>query len=248
VSQQILNERTFGAENEARVTGGAQVTRTMTVGGTAAKAALFLAVTIVFASIGWDRAEQVLDINPIWFLVGFLVLIGLTFVAARNPVVAAPLGFIYGVLMGTYIGAISRFYEAAYDGVVGQALFCTLAVFGVTLALYGFRIVKVTNRFINTVVTATIGVLVFYLFSFVLSLFDVSIVSLTEPSPLSIGISVVISVIAAANLFVDYAYIEQGAKQGAPKQMEWLSAFGLLTTLVWLYLEILRLLSLLRGD
>lgn len=248
MSQQVLNERTFSPGYEAQVTGGGQATRTMTIGGTAVKAALFLAVTIVFASIGWDRAEQVLDINPIWFLVGFLVLIGLTFVAARAPRVAAPLGFLYGVLMGTFIGAISRVYEAQFDGVVGQALFCTLAVFGVTLALYGFRIVKVTNRFTNTVITATIGVLFFYLATFVLDLFGVNLVSLNEPSPLSIGISVVISLIAAANLFVDYAFIERGTQQGAPKQMEWICAFGLLTTLVWLYMELLRLLSLLRGD
>jgi uncharacterized YccA/Bax inhibitor family protein len=108
MSQQVLNERTFSPGYEAQVTGGKQVTRTMTVGGTAVKAALFLAVTLVFASIGWDRAEQVLDINPIWFLLGFVVLIGLTFVAARSPRVAAPLGFVYGVLMGTYRADPSR--------------------------------------------------------------------------------------------------------------------------------------------
>ena len=248
MSTQVLNQKTFTPANEALVTGGRPTTRTMSIGGTALKAAVLLIVTLAFATFGWNRAETVMEsVSPIVFILGFVALLGLTFVAVRYPRFAAVVGFFYAVFMGTFIGAISRYYDAAYDGIVGQALFATLAVFGATLALYGFRIVRVTNRFVNTVIGATAGVVVFYLASLLLGVFGVDMTWMNQPTPLGIGISVVISLVAAANLFLDYAFIEGGAQQGAPKAMEWLGAFGLLTTLVWLYLELLRLLSLLRS-
>jgi uncharacterized YccA/Bax inhibitor family protein len=108
--------------------------------------------------------------------------------------------------------------------------------------------VKVTRRFAAVVIGATFGILILYLVAWLLSLFSVDLVFLTTPTPLGIGLSVAICIIAALNLILDFGVIEGGAKAGAPKEMEWLAAFGLVSTLVWLYLEILRLLALLARN
>lgn len=247
MSTEILNDRTFGRENVERVTLGRPVTRTMTIGGTAARAFLLLLLVVVFAVVGWDYADRVLaTTSGMLFLLGFLLLVALTFIAASNPRVAPVLGLVYAVLMGSWMGAISRVYETFYEGVVGQAVFASLCVFAACLLLYGARIVKVTNRFAGTVVGATFGIALLYLVAWLLSLFGTDLRFLSDPTPLGIGISIAICIVAALNLLVDFAVIEEGASGGAPREMEWLAAFGLVSTLVWLYLEVLRLIALLR--
>jgi uncharacterized YccA/Bax inhibitor family protein len=146
-----------------------------------------------------------------------------------------------------FLGVISKVFESQWSGIVFQAILATIAVFFATLALYVFGVVKVTRKFQMIVIGATAGVFVLYLGSFLLSLFGADISFLNSPSPLGIGISVVICVIASLNLFLDYEFIRQASIHGAPKYMEWYGAFGLMVTLVWLYLEILRLLAKLRG-
>lgn len=261
MSQAVLNEKTFApggyaampaavdAATQAAGQGATPIARTdtMTIGGTVQKALLLLILTTGFAFFGWNVAEQVVTTSPWLIFAGFLVLIGLSFAAVKNPKLALPLGLLYSVLMGTWMGAISRIYNEMWDGIVLQAVAASLAVFLGCLILYGMRVVKVTAKFAAVVITATFGVLFLYIGSWLLSLFGVNF--LNQPgSPLAIGISVVVCIIAALNLFLDFAFIEQGSRQGAPRAMEWLGAFGLLTTLVWLYLEILRLLALLQGD
>jgi len=252
VAQAVLNDKTFSTQaGYAAMPPGAEAppakaTGAMTVGGTVSKTALLLVITVGFAVVGWNAAESVLTTSPWLLFGGFALLIGLSFAAAKNPKLAAPLGFIYAVLMGTWMGAISRVYEAAYDGIVLQAVGASIAVFLGCLILYGMRVVKVTAKFQAVVITATFGVLIFYLGAWILSLFGFDL--LLGGGGLAIAISVIICIIAALNLFLDFNFIEQGATVGAPKSMEWLGAFGLLATLVWLYLEILRLLALLSGD
>jgi uncharacterized YccA/Bax inhibitor family protein len=149
--------------------------------------------------------------------------------------------------MGVWAGAISALYEAQYPGIVLQAVFATFSVFLACLVLYVTRIVKVTDRFVFIVGVAGLGIMLTYVASWVLSLFGVQIPFINSPSPLGIAISVGICIVAALFLFVDLRFIEEGAAKGAPTYMSWYSAFGLLATLIWLYLEILRLLGKVRG-
>jgi uncharacterized YccA/Bax inhibitor family protein len=247
MSRQVLNEQTFAPGSPLTATRTGE--RTMTVEGTIAKAFLFLVVTVVFAALGWRAAANVLVQSGLWFFLGYILLIALTFAAAANPRLAAGAGLLYAVLMGTWMGAISRLYEHYYDGVVGLAIFVTLAVFLACLVLYLVRAVRVTGRFVQVVLIATLGVGLVYLFGWILSLFGVDLLFWSDPgNPVGIAISLVIVVIAALNLLVDFSYIEQGVRNGAPASMEWYAAFGLLTTLVWLYIEVLRLLIRVRAN
>jgi uncharacterized YccA/Bax inhibitor family protein len=230
---------------------------TMTVGGTlTATAVLFLCV-LVTGWIGWsqvtqteitlvDGTTQVSTDFPSWVFIPMIVGVIFGFVTAFKPKLARITAPLYALGYGFAIGAISHMYNLQFDGIVLQAIAATLAVFAVMFFLYATRIIKVTKRFAMVVVGATAGIFVMYLVTMVASLFGADITFWNEPSPLGIGISVVICIVAALNLALDFAFIEGATKAGAPKYMEWYGAFGLTVTLIWLYLEILRLLSLLR--
>ena len=256
MSQAVLNEKTFQPGYAAMPEGAVAGTppsagvgsrdEAMTLGGTVSRTMLLLSLTVAFAFVGWNMAESVLTTSPWLMLGGFAILLMLSFAAVKNPRLAAPLGFLYAVLMGTWMGAISRVYDAQWDGIVLQAVGASIAVFLGCLILYGTGAVKVTNKFRSVVITATFGVLFLYLGALLLSLFGLDF--LWSSNPLSIGVSVVVCIIASLNLFLDFDFIQKGAAMGAPRSMEWLAAFGLITTLVWLYLEILRLLALLQGN
>jgi uncharacterized YccA/Bax inhibitor family protein len=244
----MLNERTFTAQNVANVTQGRSVTTTMTYGGVVVKSLALLAVTVVFAALGWKyTADWFSPTSGLLFFVGYLVLVALTLAAAANPRIAPVAGLVYAVLMGGWVGAISRTYEHFYDGIVGQAVFTSLAVFLACLLLYGLRIVKVTNRFAGTVIGAIVGLMMLYFFGWIFRLFGIRFEFLSKPTPLGIGIAVLIAILAALTLLLDFAAIEGGVNAGAPKAMEWYCAYGLLSTLVWMYLEILRVLVLVRA-
>jgi len=146
-----------------------------------------------------------------------------------------------------FLGALSASYESLYNGITLQAALLTMAVFVALLMAYKTRLIKATENFKLGVVAATGGIMIMYLLSFVLGLFGITVPYLHENSLIGIGISVVIVIVAALNLVLDFDFIEGGAEQGAPKYMEWYGAFGLMVTLVWLYIEILRLLSKLRS-
>lgn len=145
------------------------------------------------------------------------------------------------------VGAISAYYNFAFaeqaPGIVINAVGLTFGTAIAMYLLYSFKIIKATAKFRAIVVTATAGIAVFYLIAWVLSFFGISIPFLHEGSALGIGFSVFVVALAALNLILDFDMIEKGAELGAPKYMEWYGAFGLLVTIVWLYLEILRLLS-----
>jgi uncharacterized YccA/Bax inhibitor family protein len=151
---------------------------------------------------------------------------------------------LYALLEGLFIGAISAMYEASFPGLVANAVGLTFGV-GVSMYfLYSFRIIKATERFKSVIITATMGIAIFYFLVWILSMFGINNMSfLHEGSTFGIIFSLAVVVIAALNLILDFDMIEQGSLMGAPKYMEWYGAFGLMVTFVWLYLEILRLLS-----
>ena len=245
MSKQMLNDQTFTAANIQQVdTSG---TRTMTVRGVAGKSFILLAILMVTAGFGWAKADTVVGGSPLLLLGGFIVLIGLTIAAAKNPKLAPVAGIAYALIMGVWVGAVSKMYDSAYNGIVTQALLATVGAFTAMLLLYTTRIVKVTNRMIGIIMGATVGVMLLYLFSMVLSLFGATPSFLTDSSPLGIGLSVLICGIAAFNLLVDFAFVERGVAAGAPAVFEWYSALSLLSTMVWLYLEVLRLLGRIQG-
>lgn len=238
--------------------------RTMTVGGTiAATAVLWI---LLLASGAWsfsmvetapnpaydelrnpNVAEFLVD-YPGWMpLLGFVGL-GLALVIAFVPKTARFLSPLYALAYGVLLGWISALYEAQFSGIVLQAVGATLGVFGVMLFLYGTRIIKVTKRFAMVVMGATFGIFAFYLVAMLASFFGADLYFMNEPSPLGIAVSVGIAIVAALNLALDFAFIENASKQGMPKYMEWYGAFGITVTIVWLYLELLRLLALLRQN
>ena len=163
-----------------------------------------------------------------------------------RPMWAKFLGPVYAVGEGFFLGVISKAYETYQHGIVLQAVGATLGVFAVMLLLYRTQIIKVTERFRTVVITATMGLMVFYLFSFIINLFGGGVSFLHSTSLLSIGFSIFASVLAAMNLALRFDFIEKGAAMGLSKDFEWYAAFGLLVTIVWLYLELLRLLSKLQ--
>jgi uncharacterized YccA/Bax inhibitor family protein len=247
MAQQMINERTFSVESIRGLERGGAVARRMTIGGTVLKTLVLFVVTCAFAVVGWDQAARVISATsgPSWLL-WYFALIALSFLAIANPRLASIGGFIYAILMGLWVGGISQVYEVAYDGIVAQALIATMATVLICLILYAFGIVKVSRRFVLVVVAATLGIGLMYLAAWMLSIFGVGLRFWTDPSPAGIAISVAICLVAALNLFVEFAVIDQGVDNGAPSFMEWYSAWGLLATVVWLYLEVLYLLARLR--
>jgi uncharacterized YccA/Bax inhibitor family protein len=174
---------------------------------------------------------------------GFVMAMIVSFKPNTAPITAP----IYAVLEGLLLGAISAMYNLQYAGVPVQAVLLTFAVALGVFMLYRLNILKATAGFRRTIVGATVGIMVFYLVNLVLSLFNVNLGYTMSSSPIAIGINVVIAAVAALNLVLNFDDIDQAVRMGAPKKMEWYGAFGLIVTLVWLYLELLRLLARLQG-
>ncbi|MBC8140761.1 MAG: Bax inhibitor-1/YccA family protein, partial [Armatimonadetes bacterium] len=174
------------------------------------------------------------------FIVGII-----TAFRPKSAPITAP---IYAVLEGLFLGAFSLLFERIYPGIAAQAIALTMGVFAVMLGLYRSRIIKVTEKFKMGVIAATGAIFLVYLTSFVFRLFGNGAISdfLWSNSPISIAISVVIVGVAALNLALDFNLVEEGIERRAPKFMEWYASYGLLVTLVWLYWELLKLLSKLR--
>ena len=217
----------------------------MSVGGTIGKSFILLVLLTITAGWVWSRfyAEGTIEsVSPymIGGIIGGLVFaLAASFKPAWSPI-AAPL---YAICEGLALGGISAVFELSYHGIVIQAVGLTLAVAFGMLALYRTGIIKVTDRFRRMLFAATSGILLFYLVTWIVSLFGVDTSIIYGHSSLSIGISLVIVAIAAFNLVLDFDIIATQSAAGAPRFMEWYGAFALMVTLVWLYLEILRLLG-----
>ena len=220
----------------------------MTLQGTATKSLLLIILTVFSASFTWNAVAAgntaiLLPATLVGGIGGFIV----AMITVFKPKLSPYTGPIYAVLEGLLLGGISSLYNQRFQGLPLQAVALTFGVFIAFLIVYRMGLIRATERFRLGVVAATGGIAVMYLLSFVLGFFGVRMSFLHDSSPLSIGISLVIVAVAALNLVLDFDFIERGVEQGAPKFMEWYGAFGLLVTLVWLYLEILRLLSKLQG-
>jgi uncharacterized YccA/Bax inhibitor family protein len=229
----------------------AEETSAMTISGTVNKVALMLLLVLGGAWYTWRMAFEAIQTDPIaasravmpWMIGGGIGGFVVAIITVFKRPWAGITGPIYAVLEGLFLGGISALFEARYPGIVIQAVALTFAVLFALLFAYKSRIIKPTENFKLGVFAATGGVMMLYLVSFVLNLFGVPVGYLHNNSLLSIGISVVIVIIASLNLVLDFDFIEQGAASSAPKYMEWYAAFGLMVTLIWLYIEILRLLS-----
>jgi len=168
-------------------------------------------------------------------------------VGTFKPTTAPVAGPLYALLEGLALGAISQVIELRYPGIVANALLLTFGVLGLMLVLYTTRTIRVTDRLVKGVVVATGAVFLVYMADMILNFFGFAVPYIHQSGPIGIGISLVIVGIAAFNLLIDFAVIEEGVGNGSPRYMEWYCAMALMVTLVWLYLEILRLLSKLRG-
>ena len=168
-------------------------------------------------------------------------------VGTFKPTTAPIAGPIYAVLEGLALGAISQMIQLRFPGIVVNAMLLTFAVLGLMLMLYTSRTIRVTDRLVKGVVAATGAVLLVYVVDMVMNMFGARVPLIHETGWVGIGISLVIVGIAAFNLLIDFAVIEDGVSRGSPRYMEWYCGMALLVTLVWLYLEILRLLAKLRG-
>jgi uncharacterized YccA/Bax inhibitor family protein len=218
----------------------------MTEKGTLNKFFLLFLLVMASASLTWKAFYDGVDVMP-WMMgsmiLGFITAL-ITIFKKEWSSYTTPL---YALFEGVFLGAISATYNNVFaktaPGIVTQAVLLTFgAVIGMYL-LYRFRIIKVTEKFRSVIFIATAGIAIFYLLAMVLRMFHVDIAFIHEGSMLGIGFSLVVVVIASLNLLLDFDMIEKGVAAGAPKYMEWYGAFGLLVTIVWLYLEILRLLS-----
>lgn len=225
---------------------------TFSVDGTISKTAILLILLVASAGFTFTRTftEDGAPRPGVFAAVIGAALVGLVIalVTTFRPHLAPVTSPVYAVVEGVFVGGISALYSADYNGIVAQAVGLTVAVLAVMLVLYRTRVIRVTQRFRSIVVAATGGILVLYLATFALGLFGVQVPFLHDSGPLGIGISLLIVGIAAANLLLDFDFIEQAAEGGADPRLEWYGAFGLVVTLIWLYLEILRLLSRLRND
>jgi uncharacterized YccA/Bax inhibitor family protein len=219
-------------------TGGAS----MTLQGTVNKTGISLLIMMATATVTWNME------NPILLLLlglvgGLVVALATVFKKEWSPF-TTPL---YAALEGLVLGAISQRYEQQFEGIVPLAVGLTMGTLGALLLAYTSRLIKVTQNFRLGLFAATGAIALLYLVSFVLGMFGIRIPLIHESGLVGIGFSLVVVTIAALNLVLDFDFIERGAASGAPKYMEWYAAFGLLVTLVWLYLEILRLLAKLQG-
>ena len=231
----VLGEETFRLP---RVVGS----DTMTIGGAVNKSVLGLVILMVTASYTWNLGvgdPRIAVFTTVGLLGGFVVALVTAFRQTWAPYTTPA----YAALEGLALGGISIGFETRYPGLVSQAVFLTFGTLAALLVAYRSGLIRPTENVKLGIVAATGGIALVYLVGFVMSLFGASIPLIHGSGTIGIAFSIVVVCVAALNLVLDFDFIEQGAERGAPKYMEWYAAFGLLVTLVWLYLEMLRLLA-----
>jgi uncharacterized YccA/Bax inhibitor family protein len=247
-SNPALNAQVFRAVGQADTR-----SHVMTLDGTIFKTGLLVLILLLTADFSWTQTSALYSgveggtANwPLYIIggsVGGLVFALITIFAPRASPITAPL---YAACEGLLLGAISSVFDMRYQGIVLQALGLTVGTLLVMLLTYWTRLLQATDRFRIGVVSATGAICLVYVATMILSLFGIRVPYIHEGGIIGIGFSLFVVVIAALNLILDFDFIEQGVRYGAPKYMEWYGGFGLLVTLIWLYLEILRLLAKLR--
>lgn len=230
------------------LTAGSSATEQMTVRGTVGKTAVLFVLLLISAGWSWWKffaaGPQAIEPFMMGGVIGGLVLALATVFKPNWAAITAPL---YAILEGLFIGGISALFALHYGPVVIQAVMLTLGVMAGMLILYASGTIRVTQRFYVGVMAATFGVMLFYLVTWILSFFHVATGFLFFGSTTSIVISLAFVAIAALNLVLDFDFINRASKAGAPQYLEWYGAFALMVTLIWLYLEALRLMANLNG-
>jgi uncharacterized YccA/Bax inhibitor family protein len=245
-----LNDQAF---ERAVARAGATEKAGMSAMGAYLKTGFLLILMILAGAWGWSQVQiiniagQQVAVPPGWtflaFMLAFIFGMGGVFAGRFIPIFAIGYALSYGAILGV----AAHFFNMEWDGIVLQAIVVTIAVFLATWLLYVTGIIKVTSKLAMAVVIAMGGLMMLYLIAWLLSLFDVNFSFLNSPTPLGIGFAVLIVILAALNLPLDFEFIRRASAAGAPKFMEWYGAFGLMLSIVWMYVSILRLLALLRS-
>ncbi|MBO56838.1 MAG: hypothetical protein CMO62_03880 [Verrucomicrobiales bacterium] len=213
----------------------------MTLEGAVNKTAIGLFLIMTAAYFTWTSPSPPIMIGGA--IGGFVMALVTIFKKTWAPFTVP----IYAILEGLFLGGISRFFEDRFPGIASQAIILTLGILGALLLAYKSKLIKPTENFKLGIAAATGGIFLIYMINIIMGFFGSSIPMIHESGMIGIGFSVFVVIIASLNLVLDFDFIEQGVEQGAPKYMEWYGAFGLLVTLIWLYLEILRLLAKLKS-
>jgi len=249
-SNPALNDNTFKQTSHLRVDD-----QRMTIEGTVNKTGILLTILSISAYYSWNQSLQLSSTNGLetvfqpspylWIagIGGFITAIITVFKKTWSPITAP----IYALFEGFFLGAISAGFEYRYPGIAFQSIALTFGTLFALLIAYRSGVIKATENFKLGIVAATGGIFLIYLVGFIMSFFGAGIPYIHESGLIGIGFSLVVVVIAALNLVLDFDFIENGERSSAPKYMEWYASFGLLVTLVWLYMEILRLLAKLRS-
>jgi len=239
-SNPALNDQAFRGEHAAF--GDA-----MTLQGTVNKTGVLLICTVATAAWAWNQFNHApQSVGPLAMIgaIGGLIVALVTIFKKTWAPITAPL---YGLLEGLVLGSVSALLDMRYHGIAIQAVSLTFGTLVVLLLAYRSGLIPVTDKFRLGIVAATGGIALLYLLEILLGFFGIRFATINGAGPIGIGFSVFVVIIAALNLVLDFDFIENGVRAGAPKYMEWYAAFGLMVTLIWLYFEILRLLSKLRS-
>ncbi len=229
----------------------ASADRTMTVQGAVNKVALLLALVVAGALYTWSKVMTAVEMGEGsvqgWMIggsiAGFILALVITFKKDWAPLLSP----VYAICEGLCIGALSAYFEVMFPGLVLRAVLLTFGVLFALLFMYKIRIITVTQRFRAIVLAATVGIAFAYLVTFIIGLFGVNTSFMYNGGSMSLIISLVVVAVAALNLVLDFDFIEQGSQANLPAHFEWYAAFGLMVTLIWLYIEILRLLAIVAG-
>ena len=216
---------------------------TMTVSGAINRAVMLTLICAMSAAFSWGYAPHFAGLLMPMMIGAGLIGLGLVLTATFSPKTSPVVAPIYAVVQGAFLGVISAFFNQTSNGIVLQAVLLTFGILLGMLGLYQTRIIRVTARFRAIVVSATVGVMLFYLVAMGLRMFGISIPMMHDASWMGIGFSLFVIGLAAFNFLLDFDLMERLPETGAPKYYEWYCGLGFLVTLVWLYLEVLRLLA-----
>jgi uncharacterized YccA/Bax inhibitor family protein len=234
----IIGEKALERNRQA----GDYADGTMSVTGADDKSLILACILLFMAIVGYSMA------NPMMMIGGAVVGLILVIFSVFKPQYSGITAPAYAVFEGLFVGSLTAMYANAYDGIVFQAVSLTIAILFGMLFLYKSGIVRVTPQFRTGVIMATFGIFAVYMLSWVLSFFGITVPYLHQGGMMGIGISLAIIGVASLNLLLDFDNFDRGEEMGLPKYYEWFFGMGLMITLVWLYVEILRLLSILNRD
>lgn len=242
LGEKIIKDYAFAATDGA-----------MTVQGTINKIALLLALVIAGAVFTWAKTMSGVETGSVvgvqgWMIGGSISAFILALIITFKKNLAPILSPVYAICEGLCLGALSAYFEVMFQGLVMRAVLLTFSVLFSMLFMYKVQIIKVTQRFRAIVLAATVGIALAYLISFILNLFGVNMGFILGGGSFGLIISLVVVAVAALNLVLDFDFIEKGTEAGLPSFFEWYGAFGLMVTLIWLYIEILRLLATIASN